>query len=97
MALDTFIFERFFIEVNEFDLNSNLPPTDRIKAIQISDLHLKSLQHHHKNLCRKITNLKPDILFFTGYAIDENNSLDAFNSFLQLLPTSVPKVAILGN
>lgn len=95
--LDAFIFERYFIEVNDFDLNSHLPPADRIKAIQISDLHLKSVQHYHQNLCKKITDLKPDILFFTGDAIDDNRSLNAFNTFLQLLPPSIPKVAILGN
>ena len=96
-SLDAFIFERYFIEVNEFDLNTSLPPSDRIKAIQISDLHLKSVQRYHQKLCQKITNFKPDILFFTGDAIDDSQNLNALNSFLQLLPPSVPKVAILGN
>jgi len=95
--LDAFIFERFLIEVNEFNLNTDLQPSDRIKAMQISDLHLKSVQHYHQKLYKKITDLKADILFFTGDAIDDNQSLNAFDAFLQLLSPSIPKVAILGN
>ena len=48
-------------------------------------------------LVKKLNKLQPDLIVFTGDAIDKANNLSLFSDFLQLIDTKIKKVAILGN
>lgn len=94
---DAFWAEKFFIETNEFYLNDASPTTTNLKLLQASDLHLQSVKHRHERLAEKINQLTPDLILFTGDAIDKAEKLTILDDFLKLIDRDIKKVAILGN
>ncbi len=97
IALDAFWYEKFFIEVNEFYLGTATAETKNIKLLQISDLHLKSVESRHVELAKEINKIRPDLILLTGDIIDSNRNLDKLDQFLSLFDPSIQKTAILGN
>jgi predicted MPP superfamily phosphohydrolase len=97
MLLDAFWLERFFIEVNEFEITELVAGTPNLRVLQLSDLHLQSISYQLIRLTKTINALKPDLLFITGDAIDKAENIPLLNSFLHLLHLDIKKVAILGN
>ncbi|WP_375239555.1 metallophosphoesterase [Aurantibacter sp.] len=96
LAIDMFWFERYIIDWNYFDVSK--PNTEaKIKVVQLSDLHIQSIKSFHKSIASKINEMKPDLVCFTGDALDDNNNLSVLNLFLELLDPSIKKYAILGN
>ncbi|MCE3226559.1 MAG: metallophosphoesterase [Bacteroidetes bacterium] len=96
--LDALWIEKFFIETNEFYLGNSTDDNYDIKVLQISDLHLQSsLDYKHKRLAQKVNELKPDLIFITGDAVDYKKNITTLNKFLQLLDKDIKKVAITGN
>lgn len=93
--LDAFWFERYIIDWNYFDISKK--KEDKIKIIQISDLHIQSIKSFHKSIARKINKLKPDFVCITGDAVDKNENTYILNDFLNLLDKQINKVAITGN
>lgn len=97
IALDAFWYEKFFIEMNEFYVGSATPETKNIKLLQISDLHLKSVESRHIELVKEINKIKPELILLTGDIIDRNSNLEKLDHFLSLFDPSIQKTAILGN
>lgn len=95
--LDALWIEKFFIEINEFYHGSATKDTSNIKVIQISDLHLRSLNYQLIQLTKKINELKPDLILITGDAIDKAENVPLLNDFLKLIDHNIRKIAILGN
>lgn len=96
LLLDSFWFERFFIEVKNFALGKR-NQNNQIKVIQISDLHLKSLSYQLRKLAQKINHINPDLILFTGDVVDNKEKLEILDQFLGKLDDKIQKVAILGN
>jgi predicted MPP superfamily phosphohydrolase len=96
LAIDMFWFERYIIDWNYFDL-SKPNSESKIKVVQLSDLHIQRIKRFHKSIVLKINETKPDLVCFTGDALDDNNNLEVLNSFLSLIDPSIKKYAILGN
>lgn len=94
---DTFWAEQFLMETNEFYLNNATKNSSNIKFIQVSDLHLQSVKYRHKRLAEKLNMINPDLILFTGDAIDKGRNLPVLNDFLKLINRDINKVAILGN
>lgn len=97
LTLDAFWAERFFIETNEYYHGSATKETSNIKVVQISDLHLQSINYQLVKLTKKLNELKPDLILITGDAIDKANNISILNDFLMLIDHKIKKVAILGN
>jgi predicted MPP superfamily phosphohydrolase len=97
LITNAFWLEKHFIETNEFYFASASPQTDNIRIVQVSDLHIKSINSTIKKLAEKINQLNPTIITITGDAIDEANNLTILNEFLILINVNISKVAILGN
>ncbi|NIJ44566.1 hypothetical protein FHR24_001005 [Wenyingzhuangia heitensis] len=95
LFLDTFWFEKYVIDWNYFDISKS--ESNKIKIIQISDLHFNSLKYFHKSIAKKINILKPDLLFITGDSVDKTEKIDSLNTFLNLIDYAIPKYAITGN
>jgi predicted MPP superfamily phosphohydrolase len=94
---DAFWLEKFFIETNEFFLgNADKNNTD-IKVVQISDLHIQSVNYQLKQLAKQLNELKPDLIFITGDAVDKAENIPVLNGFLNLIDSKIKKVSILGN
>lgn len=94
-VIDAYWLEKYFIEWNIFDISEH--DLQKIKAIQISDLHLQEIKSFHKSLAERINKEQPDIVFFTGDSITRASRLPLLNDFLGLMDRQIQKIAILGN
>ncbi|MES2829994.1 MAG: metallophosphoesterase [Bacteroidota bacterium] len=97
LLADAFWFEKAFIEINEFPLKGSDKGKLGLKFIQISDLHIKSVNWQLKALAKKVNALKPDLIFITGDAVEDADHLTVLDQFLSLLDHNLKKVAITGN
>ncbi|HEY0030838.1 MAG TPA: metallophosphoesterase [Bacteroidia bacterium] len=97
VLVDSFWIETFFIDTNEFYIGSATKDTTNIKVVQISDLHLQSINYQLTQLAKNLNKLKPDLILITGDAIDNAKNISLLNDFLKLISIDIKKVAILGN
>ncbi len=95
ILLDSLWFEKYVIDWNVLDFSSD--KSDRLKIIQVSDLHLNGINFFHEKIAIKINQAKPDLLVFTGDSVDKQDGVDFLQSFLELLDFSIEKIAITGN
>lgn len=95
VLLDSIWFEKYVIDWNYFDISKS--KKNRIKIIQISDLHFDELRYFHKTIVRKINSIQPDLVFITGDSVDKTGKTESLNEFLQLIDQSIQKYAITGN
>ncbi len=97
VAADAFWAEKYLFEVNEFYLRGANAQAPTIKLVQISDLHLQSINSQIIRLTRKINELRPDLVVITGDALDEAANTLLMHDFFKLIDFDIKKVAILGN
>lgn len=95
VLLDSLWFEKYVIDWNYFDISKS--EKDKIKIIQISDLHFDQLKYFHKSIAKKINSIKPDLIFITGDSVDKTEKIKPLNEFLELIDNSIKKYAITGN
>jgi len=95
ILLDSLWFEKYIIDWNYFDISKS--EKDKIKIIQISDLHFDELRYFHKSIAKKINSLNPDMLCITGDSVDKTEKIKSLNEFLNLIDNSIRKFAITGN
>ncbi|NKI27278.1 metallophosphoesterase [Arenibacter sp. 6A1] len=95
VVIDSYWLERYFISWTEFDLAEG--EAEKIKAIQLSDLHLKEIKYYHKSIANRINEERPDVLFITGDTIEHRRDVPIIKEFLDLIAKKIPKIAILGN
>ena len=95
VLLDSLWFEKYVIDWNYFDISKN--SKNKIKIIQITDLHIDSVECFHKSIAKKINRLKPDVIFITGDSVDSTEKINLLNEFLKLIDHSIQKYAITGN
>ena len=97
LLVDSFWLEKYFIETNEFCLGKATDDDFDLKIIQISDLHLKSLDGQLKRLAKNINEQKPDLILITGDSVDSNLNVPILNQFLSNIDSTIKKFAIPGN
>ena len=95
VLLDSFWFEKYIIDWNHFDISKS--ENNKIKIIQISDLHFDELRYFHKSIAKKINTMKPDLIFITGDSVDKTEKIGSLDKFLELIDLSIQKYAITGN
>lgn len=95
VVVDAFWFEKYIIDWNEFDLSNG--ERNKIKVVQLSDLHLISIKSFHKSIAERINEERPDAVLLTGDAITRKGHLPLLESFLSLMDPAILKIAILGN
>lgn len=92
----TLIFSSCFLRVNKFPVTA--PVEGEIKAVLISDLHMKSFGKENRRLIEKIDTLSPDIVFLNGDFVngyDEN--IDVAINLTSALKEKYPVYFALGN
>ena len=97
VSTDSLFFERYFVEMNEFDIGTPSNSSAAVKILQISDLHLKKLTDHHRQLADQVNDLHPELLLFTGDIIESEKGLPHLDHFLQLFHPDAQKAAVMGN
>lgn len=95
ILLDSLWFEKYIIDWNYFDLSES--DENKIRIVQISDLHFDQLRSFHKSIARKINSINPDLIFITGDSVDKTEKIESLNEFLGLIDNSIKKFAIPGN
>lgn len=95
LLLDSLWFEKYIIDWNYFDISKS--EKNKIRIIQISDLHFDQLRYFHKAIAKKINSIQPDLIFITGDSVDNTGSIEQLNLFLKLIDHSIKKFAITGN
>jgi len=93
--LDSYWFEKYIIDWNEYDLSNS--SKNKVKIIQLSDLHLKDIKYFHHTIAERINKEKPDFIAFTGDTISRRNTYPILIEFLDLIDKHIPKYVILGN
>lgn len=90
----------FLIEPNWLDLNIHdvgiRNPSDRIRIVQLSDLHLQTVGQREMAIAEALQQIKPDLIILTGDVIDRPEALPTLDQFLKTF-VAAPKVAVLGN
>jgi predicted MPP superfamily phosphohydrolase len=97
VAADAFWAEKYFFEVNDFYLRGANAQTPNIRLVQLSDLHLQSINSQVIRLAQKVNELQPDLILITGDALDKSDKTLLLIDFLKLINSAIHKVAILGN
>ena len=87
--------EPYWIEVTRHETSTGGKKLG-IRVAQISDLHIQKLGQKELVVLDALNEIHPDIVVFTGDAIDRMDSLKVLQEFLSKLP-SVPRVGVLGN
>lgn len=96
------IFYAVFIEPRWIETVNVDVPTERLKkasltVVQISDLHCDPAPGNEDAVVRIINDLHPDIIVFTGDAVNEKDALPLFRQTLSRLNASIGKFAVRGN
>lgn len=84
-----------WIQVSMHDVRTD-PAQDRIRIVQLSDLHLQPGDAGWSPLIQKIEGVRPDVIVLSGDVIDRADALPALGEFLAKLG-DVTVIAVLGN
>src|SRR5690606_18881551 len=95
VVLDAYWLEPYFIEWTEFDLEGE--DADKIKAIHLTDMHIKSSGAYHISIAKQINKRKPDIILITGDTLNHNDYFPFLTTFLDMVDINIPKIACIGN
>lgn len=90
------LIEPNIIAIENIDIElKNFP--GRIRAVQLSDLHMHGRTDFMKRVQRKIADLKPEYIFLTGDLVDDKNDLLPCLEFLKRLPPCKGIFFVPGN
>lgn len=84
-----------WIDVSINDIRSSTSG-DRIRVIQISDLHIQNFGRREQDVANRVRELKPDLVILSGDVIDRQDQFSSLHSFLAALGDT-PIAAVLGN
>ncbi|MBQ4031095.1 MAG: metallophosphoesterase [Bacilli bacterium] len=102
----SFIICPSLLKVREYKVESNLLPSsfDEIKIVQLADIHYGTTINKKQldKIVKRINELNPDIIFFTGDLIDKNivpteTIQEEIIESLKNLNCSLYKYAVIGN
>ncbi len=68
-----------------------------LSIVQLSDLHLRRIGEVQERIAETVSELRPNLVVFTGDTIHDAGALGLLRDFLGLLDPSTPKFSILGN
>jgi predicted MPP superfamily phosphohydrolase len=91
----------YLIEPYRLEIATVRIETDKLavplRIVQISDLHCERTARLEPLLAQSINPLNPDVIVFTGDAINEPGGLELFRKTLAGLHASIGKFAVTGN
>lgn len=92
-----YFIEPYRIEVTFVPIETNKLINTSFRIVQISDLHCDKKTVNEKAIVKIINDLKPDIIVFTGDAVNKPSALPLFKETMQNLDASLGKFAVYGN
>ncbi|MDD5584617.1 MAG: metallophosphoesterase [Candidatus Omnitrophica bacterium] len=92
-----YFIEPYWVEVKTITLYTDKLKHTSLTVVQISDLHCDLDVRNENKLASFINPLKPDIIVFTGDAINDAQALPVFKKTLSSLSARIGKFAVRGN
>ena len=92
-----FFLEPYWIEVKIIPLRTDKLKNTSFRVVQISDLHCDKNIRNEKRIVELVNQLEPDVIVFTGDAVNRPSALPAFKQTMKDLNASLGKIAVYGN
>lgn len=94
-----FLVEPYLITVKNIDIHSERLANvlKGYKIVQISDLHISKYGRREKKVIKFLKSIDPDIVFFTGDAIEWGADFNPVIQFFKNVPAKIGTWAVLGN
>ena len=90
--------EPYWPEVERVTLRSSkLAPGEPIRLVQLSDLHSDAKPRLEESLPDIVAGLRPDLIVFTGDAVNTSRGLEHFRRVMTRLAKIAPSFAVRGN
>ncbi len=89
--------EPYRIEVKKIPIQTSKLRETSFRIVQISDLHCDKRPENEKTIVKIVNDLKPDIIVFTGDAINRLSKLPLFKETMKSLNAPLGKFAVYGN
>lgn len=89
--------EAYWIEVNQFTVKTDKLKNASFRVVQISDMHCDTRMRNEEKTVEIVNSLKPDIIVFTGDAVNTRKAVGLFNDTMGALEANIAKLAISGN
>ena len=93
----SFFIEPYWIDVKELTLYTEKLKGTSLKVVQISDLHCDTKVRNEDKLVEIINSLEPDIVVFTGDALNTSRAIPLLKNTLKRLNAGLGKFLVLGN
>jgi predicted MPP superfamily phosphohydrolase len=92
-----YFIEPYWIEVNIIPIQTDKLKQTSFRIVQISDLHCDKKIRNEKKIVEIINRMEPDIIVFTGDAVNSPAALTLFKETMKNLKASLAKFAVYGN
>lgn len=92
-----FFIEPYWIQVNTVEIKTAKLSDTSFKIVHISDTHCDRKPRNEKNLVKIVNAIKPDLILFTGDAINTDFALPRFKETMKSLNAPLGKFAVFGN
>jgi len=89
--------ELYRIQVTRIPIRTDKLRQTTFRIVHISDLHCDKKMRNEKRLVELINQLQPDVIVFTGDALNTSSALPLFKETFQNLNASLAKLAVRGN
>ena len=92
-----FFIEPYWIEVKKVEIPTSKLHQSTVRLVQISDLHCDGRPGNEKKLVELVNGIKPDVVVFTGDAVNTIEALPLFKETLRSINAPLGKFAVRGN
>jgi len=89
--------ELYRIQVTSIPIRTGKLSQTTFRIVQISDLHCDKKMRNEKRIVELINQLQPDVIVFTGDALNTPAAVPLFKNTMKNLQASLAKVAVKGN
>jgi uncharacterized protein len=95
--LYSWFIEPYNIEVKQIPIRTDKLKQTSFRIVQISDLHCNAKPRIETKIVGMINQLKPDVVVFTGDALNTPRAITLFKETMKNIEASMAKVAVYGN
>ena len=92
-----YFIEPYWIEVKVVPIQTDKLKRTSFRLVQISDLHCDRKERNEKRTVKLINRMAPDIIVFTGDALNTASALPLFKDTMKDLKAGLAKLAVRGN
>jgi predicted MPP superfamily phosphohydrolase len=97
LLLYALFIEPYWLDVKHVEITTKKLTKANFTIVQISDLHCDLQKRAEEKLVRLVNAIQPDIIAFTGDAVNSPEALPSFKDTLKRLRASLGKVGVKGN